>query len=135
MIAIDFTTFRESVESYLDENFTSMKIQFENTYRKDKKPFIYVVDQNYTSESMGCGEDISNVKGALIIQIYSVKGTGTVLAKKAATELTSLMSDYQDESDNLNFSNPVLASFGPVDGAEYYQHNLTIPYQYFYGQG
>lgn len=129
---IDYVFIRELIETFLEENFTTVPIQFENLTIDDVEEYISVEDTNDDSEQLGSGIEAYRVYGAITIKIYTPLNTGTERSKQLATELTTLLT--KKEVSTFTFSVPILSSFGQVKDSSHYQQNLTIPYTYIYGQ-
>ncbi len=132
---IDYTAPRRALEMYLDTNYTLTPIKFENVELSEDITGGFVAVNDIGTESntleMGGGNTFL-AKGILVIQIYTVLGSGTQQGRLIATNLSTLLAG-QDLS-GLLLEEPVFESFGQVDGADFFQQNLTIPYQFVYGQ-
>jgi len=133
---IDYTAPRRAIEVYLNTNFTTVPIHFENVAVDDSvdltSGYIAITDTGTESISMGMQEEVTHVNGMVVIQIYTVLGSGTQTSRSIASELETLLAG--EDLSGLQLGEPVLESFGQVDGADFYQQNLTFPYQFFYGQ-
>ena len=131
---IDFTKPRRALEMYLNTYFTTVPIQFENVQARGDLTdgFIALTDVGSSNQTMGMGETVSSVRGMIVIQIYTPLGNGTQSSRTIATSLSTLLGSKT--LSGLNLEEPTLESIGQVDGADYYQQNLTFPYQFFYGQ-
>ena len=129
---IDFVFTRDLIETYLETNFNTVPIQFENKRIEDAIEYIAVEDSNNDTESLGSGINAYRIDGFLTIKIYTELGIGTNRSKTIASELVTLLN--QKELETFMFQVPILNSFGQVKNADHYQQNLTIPYTYVYGQ-
>lgn len=133
MPVIDYTSVRRLIETFLNDNYSSTVIQYENTYVDVVNVSEYISINDVTSDTYptDMGGGTITVHGAIVIQIYTELGSGTQRGREIASELTDL---FKSESlSGLNLTVPEFNSFGQVEGADYYQHNLTIPYVYAYG--
>lgn len=133
---IDFTAPRRALEVYLNTNFTTVPVKFENVNIDNSVDltggFIAMHDTGTDSLGTGLQETVALVKGMIVIQIFTALGSGTQTSRSIASELETLLAG--EDLSGLQLGEPVLESFGQVDGADFFQQNLTFPYQFFYGQ-
>ncbi len=132
MAIIDYTTVRRYVENYINDNYTTTPVQFENTSIDVDvvKEFISITDVTGETESM-IGSLAILTHGGIIIQIFTELGAGTNRGREIASELANLLNS--ESFSNFNFTTPQFESFGQVEDADFYQCNLTVPYVYAYG--
>jgi len=129
---IDYTAVREEIESYIQDNFTTVPVVFENTDLKSKDTtHITVYDEDVTSDNLGMGEPGSLITGLIVISVFTKMGIGTELGRTIASELATLIEAY---TGSIDFQSIILTSPGVGEGSYFYRHNLNIPYQYIYGQ-
>jgi len=130
---IDFTSTRRTIEMYLDSNFTTVPIVFENVgVPEDADEFIAVRDAATDSQQMELGGDVVRKDGVLLIDIYTPLDNGTNRSRVLADELAALI-ELQQISD-VAFRESELHTVGPVGDAEYFHQVLQTPYSVFYGQ-
>ncbi len=130
MALIDFTTLRQVTESYIDANFSTVPVRFENVGTLETvKEFISLRDQTSQSEVGALGETASIVSGLLIIDIFTERTIGTQRSRLIASELATLLSNQ-----TISFINYEVAELRTVGEIErYFQQVLQIPYKYIYG--
>jgi len=131
---IDYTAPRRAFEMHIDTNFAMVPVVFENTKPNQNLSggFIDFTDLGGSADLMEMGGDVSSVKGSIVIRIYTPLGSGTQQGRQIATALDALLKGQN--LSGLELGVPVFESFGQVEGADWFQQNLTFPYQYFYGQ-
>lgn len=127
---IDYTSVRRSLETHIADNFSEVPVQYENRRIDRAKEFIALFDQEADSLVSEIAGGVSMVTGIVIIQIFTELGTGTERSREIASILANITNGLQ--TDVLSFQSAVLSSIGQVDGIDYYQQNLTIPYTYAY---
>ncbi len=132
---IDFTTIRRTIETELNDNFSTVPIMFENVGmpdQTDQDEFIAVEDQASFSEGTGLGDTVTHLGGVILIKIYTTRGEGTQRSRVIATELATLLADQQ--LTDISLQEASLHTAGDVDGSEYFLQVLQIPYSLLYGQ-
>ena len=132
---IDYTTTRVVMEKYIDDNFNTCPIKFENVPLKTEglPSWAALFDRPSVSEPVEFGEDVPYMSGGvLIIQIFTPLDSGTAVSRALAQELADLMG--QKEIEGLVFQEPELHPVAPPKDATWYQCNLVIPYQTVMGQ-
>ncbi len=131
---IDYTTVRETVEVYLNANFSTLPIRFENTLLEaNNSGYVDIIDTDITSSTMDMSVgETKLVEGLLSINIFTQAGSGTELAREAASSLVGLLDDM---NVSIEFKSATFMSIGLVEPEKHlYQHNLSVPYSYIYGQ-
>jgi hypothetical protein len=129
---LDYTTVRATVEKYIGDNFTTVKVLFENTYLESvDEEHIAINEDDTESTSLEMNSSVRQVDSSLFIDIYTKRGIGTEKAREIASELVTLL---EAMDSGINFREPIFSSDGAVDGAKLYKHVLIYPYTYIYGQ-
>lgn len=129
---IDYTYVRRTIENYLGDNFTTLPIVFENTtLEEEDAEHITLIDTDVASESMGMGDPAKLINGLVTIMIYTQIGSGTDTARAVASEILEMLNDI---GEPIAFTESLFNSIGLVEDQSLYQHNLSIPYSYIYGQ-
>ena len=128
---IDYTTIRSVTEKYIDDNFSTVPVVFENVKTDNSDvEHIETVDHQTDSQPLEIGSTTLLITGILVIQIFTDVGIGTNRAKVIATELEDLL---VGSTSGITFMEPELVSVGEVKGKHLYQHNLSISYTCVYG--
>lgn len=127
---IDYTDFREKIENYLKDNFSTVNIVFENTIPVAGEKII-LSETDSSSELVEMGSNNRVVYGNLIIDIDTKYGIGTDKARSIASEISELL--YSGCITGVTFKEPEFSSVGRLEGADLYRHNLVVPYTYVYG--
>lgn len=129
---IDYTAVRREIEVYLNSEFETVPIVFENTDLSSRSiPHVSLVDTDISSNRTGFNEDSYIVTGRLTFNIFSQKGVGTEGARDIASEIITLLEDF---NGNIVFQEFIFQSVGLVDEGHLYRHILSVPYSYVYGQ-
>jgi len=118
------------VEDFIDDNYTSTPIQYENMGIDTDEVSEYIAVTDIQIDTEQIDTDTVKVEGAIVIQIHTEIGEGTDRGRELGKELATLLE--REEMNNLNFKIPIFESVGSVEGTSYYQHNLTVPYAYGY---
>ena len=114
------------------DSFEGLTIQYENIDLDDLNvEHISVTDRDMDSRQACIGSDSRMVNALLVIEIYTKQGTGTEKARKVTNELCSMFSN--SNTDIVFTGGPEFMPIGPKEGTTLYQHNLTVPYMYEYG--
>jgi hypothetical protein len=131
---IDYSDIRRLIESRIASGFTLLPYQRENTFiSPPDSEHIEVTNTDMQSEQAAMGSTSRKITGTLVIEIFTRSGTGTDLARKAATSLCTVLSG-EDSIPSVTFTGGAeLIPVGHKEGSTLYQHNLTIPYIYQYG--
>lgn len=133
---IDYTAPRRALEMYVDTYFSLVPVAFENLSLDESVDisdgYIDFTDLGGSNVKMDISGDESQVKGLIVIRIYTPLGVGTQAGRQIASALDALLKGK--ELSGLHLGEPVFESFGQVEGADFHQQNLTFPYQFFYGQ-
>ncbi len=133
---IDYTEPRRALEMYVNTNFSAVPVIFENVAVDESVDlsggFIDFTDLGGSNVKMDISGDESQVKGNIVIRIYTPLGSGTQQGRQIASTLDTLLKGQT--LSGLHLMEPVFESFGQVEGADFFQQNLTFPYQFFYGQ-
>lgn len=147
---IDYTVFRQLIESFLVTNYNTTALMLENTGLMLNRPVgeedndwiehVQVFDQNNgRGDFLGLGDAMHQTHGLMIFKILTKEGIGTERARVIADDLVTVMDNFPTSVgvgcvvQQISFSPPELHSVGPVEGESAYQHNLVIPYTYIYG--
>lgn len=129
---IDYTTVRATIEQYLGDNFSTVAVVFENTSLENKdEEHISISEDDVETALLGMTDDQRLVNAVISIEIFTKRGIGTEKAREIASELITLI---EANDSGIAFGVPIFSSVGAVDGAELYQHVLSYPYSYVYGQ-
>lgn len=130
---IDYTVVRREIESYIDANFNTVPMKFENTLLASiDTEHITVEDGDLSRNRLDVSDPIvSQVEGTLIIGIFTQVGIGTERGREIASELDSLLVNYNSD---IALSGSLLVSAGNVAESNLFRHNLSVPYTYVYGQ-
>jgi len=127
---IDYSEVRRIIEVYIDENFDTVPVQFENIIIDVDGAYISLTDIQANAQPPAMGSKTSLITGIIVIQIYTVYGTGTVYSRNIASELANLL--LGNNVEGVKFKAPTLTSIGKVDQADYYQQNFSIEYEFIY---
>lgn len=137
---IDYTTFRSRVEVFLGANSVAIGVPVvrENTLPISvNEEHVEVFDQQMSSEQLGMasmGESpVSQKIGYLIFKIFTKRGTGTNRAKTIASSIEKLLT-VPDVIAGGTFEEGILTAVGETEEGHLYQHNLSVMYQFIFGQ-
>jgi hypothetical protein len=130
----DYTVVRRVIEKLIDDYYTgSLTLVFENTFMSaTNEEHITIVDEgDVYVEPMEIGGNISRNQGIVTLGIFTEIGQGTEKARQIASDLDVL---FETAADDIAFGEREFKAVGMTAGSPFYQHNLLVPYQYFYGQ-
>jgi len=129
---MDYVDVRKEIEMYLDTNFTSTPIQFENTIiaasSDSIEEFIALTISDASTETPAMGSTSSMVTGLLTVQVFTKLGTGTQRARTLYDELKTLLLGVT--INGLSFKAPIHTSVGQVEESQHYQTNLDCTFEF-----
>lgn len=130
---LDFTTTRSSIEDYIDDNFSECLVKFENVPLRVDNPseYVAVFDKIDTTEGETLQSSSAIVRGSLIIQIFTKRGTGTKRARAIAQAINDLLNGKT--IGGIDFMHGNLFGVPEDPKNVYYQHNLVFRYSYVSG--
>lgn len=127
---IDYTTVARKVETFLSENFTDCKIQFENVAVKEKHngSYISITDTIVESELISVG--VVKCDALMLISIHTKLGIGTDESRSIAKSLDTLLANQ--ELDGIQFTESELKSVPITRESTNFIQVLQIPYVFAY---
>ncbi|RLI52832.1 MAG: hypothetical protein DRP09_17140 [Candidatus Thorarchaeota archaeon] len=130
MALIDFTSIRQTIETYLGDNFTTVPIKYENVGAfEDVEEYIALRDKATFATSMGMAETQQHTGGVVLIDIFTARGIGTQRSRTIATEIANLIANQV--VDVMNFGEASLHTGIELEG--YFQQVLQVPYSVIIG--
>jgi hypothetical protein len=118
---IDYTKYREIVETYLYDNFTECLIKYQNVALPDASPAEYV---DIYDEIVETRNDV--ILGLLVFTIYTPKNIGTERSRQIASALSDLLD--KREVGGLSFTTSELKNVPDTKESIYFKQQLVLNY-------
>lgn len=121
---------RKDIESYLNTNFTTTAIKFDNVNfdQRSKTEFVdvFIRPGRKIATTVGGDQITYESRGQLVLSIFVKKGIGTDRARKIADDLQTLF--LKKQVGSCTFESSELINVGEQE--EWYRNNLYLYYRW-----